>query len=66
MRILVTGASGFIGSHIVQALLRTGHEATACVRNTRVRPEDRLPVPWARVDWADPAPVPESEFGPAW
>lgn len=34
MNILVTGANGFIGSHIVQALQRQGHALTLCVRNT--------------------------------
>lgn len=33
MRILITGASGFIGSHLVQALSEAGHEVIACVRH---------------------------------
>lgn len=33
MRILITGASGFIGSHLTQALLDEGHEVLACVRH---------------------------------
>ncbi len=33
MKILITGASGFIGSHITAALLRAGHEIIACVRD---------------------------------
>jgi uncharacterized protein YbjT (DUF2867 family) len=32
MRILITGASGFIGSHIASALLNLGHEVIAGVR----------------------------------
>jgi uncharacterized protein YbjT (DUF2867 family) len=32
MRILITGASGFIGSHVIQAL-RPQHDIIACVRN---------------------------------
>ncbi len=35
MRILITGASGFIGSHLVQAMSEAGHDVLACVR----RPE---------------------------
>ncbi|MCP4041704.1 MAG: NAD(P)H-binding protein [Gammaproteobacteria bacterium] len=34
MHVLITGASGFIGSHLTHALLRQGHRVTAAVRNT--------------------------------
>ena len=34
MNILITGANGFIGSHLVQTLLNAGYNITACVRNT--------------------------------
>lgn len=32
---LVTGASGFIASHVVQQLLETGHQVHATVRSTK-------------------------------
>lgn len=35
MNILLTGASGFIGSHLVHALNNAGHTVTACVRESR-------------------------------
>jgi nucleoside-diphosphate-sugar epimerase len=33
MRILITGATGFIGSHIAEALSRAGHQLVLCARN---------------------------------
>ena len=36
MRVLVTGANGFIGRHIVQALLARGHSVVAAVRAERL------------------------------
>jgi UDP-glucose 4-epimerase len=33
LRVLLTGATGFIGGHLVRALLREGHEVTAFVRD---------------------------------
>jgi len=33
MRVLVTGASGFIGAHLVAALLEAGHAVTGCARD---------------------------------
>lgn len=35
MNILVTGASGFIASHIITELLAAGHQVRACARNIR-------------------------------
>lgn len=35
MKILVTGASGFIASQFVTDLLIAGHEIICCVRNTK-------------------------------
>ncbi len=37
MRIALTGASGFIGSHIAEHLARCGHQVTALVRETSRR-----------------------------
>ncbi len=33
MNVLITGANGFIGSHLTDVLLNAGHKVTACVRN---------------------------------
>ncbi|HLF99065.1 MAG TPA: NAD-dependent epimerase/dehydratase family protein, partial [Acidimicrobiia bacterium] len=35
MRVLVTGASGFIGAHVARMLLERGHEVHAVVRPGR-------------------------------
>jgi len=34
MKVLVTGATGFLGSHIVESLMRHGHEVRALARRT--------------------------------
>jgi len=34
MHIFITGASGFIGQHVMKTCLQAGHSVTACVRNT--------------------------------
>lgn len=41
MKVLVTGASGYIGSHLVPRLLEAGHEVAVLSRNP-----DRLPDAW--------------------
>ena len=38
MKILVTGATGFIGSYLVQRLVELGHHVTALVRNNNDSP----------------------------
>ena len=46
LRVLVTGGSGFIGSHLVKRLISDGHEVVVLVR-------DVLPSPW--VNWLNEA-----------
>ncbi|VXC27776.1 SDR family oxidoreductase [Massilia sp. 9I] len=42
MRILLTGASGFIGQHLLQALLADGHHVVCAVRRPRTSTDPRL------------------------
>ncbi|WP_313174335.1 SDR family oxidoreductase [Massilia sp.] len=42
MRILLTGASGFIGQHLLPALLREGHEVLCAVRAPKNSDDPRL------------------------
>src|SRR5690349_23391102 len=53
-RVLVTGATGFIGSHLTRRLVEQGDEVTCLVRSTsRVEPLERLGVRLARGDIRD-------------
>lgn len=54
MRVLVTGASGMLGLHLVEALKKRGHEAVSLVR-----PNTFAKRPWARRILAD-TPVSEA------
>jgi len=48
-RVLVTGASGFIGSHLVRRLLADGAEVTVVVRYASVMKNVRLRTVWDTV-----------------
>src|SRR5512139_1412868 len=54
MRALVTGGTGFIGSHLAEFLIREGHEVTCLVRDT-TKPGylEGLPVTMVRGDCTD-------------
>src|SRR5687768_2700508 len=53
MRIAITGATGFIGSHLVPRLVERGHEPVALTRDAGTA-RDALPGTEARVvDYAD-------------
>ncbi|HET8980814.1 MAG TPA: NAD-dependent epimerase/dehydratase family protein [Solirubrobacteraceae bacterium] len=52
-KVLVTGASGLIGRHVVQALLNAGYDTRGLVRGAA--PEHRGDVEYVRGDVRDPA-----------
>lgn len=58
MRILITGATGFLGNNLVRALLENGHEVTATIRHSSdPRPLTGLDVEKRHVDLSDAAEV---------
>lgn len=53
MHVMLLGASGFIGTEVLHALLAAGHHVTACARNVAGKPV--LPgVDWLALDLARP------------
>ena len=74
-RVLVTGAGGFIGSHLVERLVRDGHEVRALVRyNSRddrghldhLPPEVQAAIEVHRGDLKDPDAVSRAVHGRSW
>ncbi|MEN8144752.1 MAG: GDP-mannose 4,6-dehydratase [Gemmatimonadota bacterium] len=51
MKILVTGADGFVGEHLLVRLLEHGHEVTAATRSLPPMRSTLEPSDSARVDW---------------
>ena len=56
MKIVITGATGFIGSHVAVRLARAGHEVVATGRNpTKVPALGAVPgITLARLELRDP------------
>ena len=55
MRVLVTGASGFLGSHIAEHLVKSGNSVRLLLRDTSSREFLRFPHEEAAGDVTDPA-----------
>lgn len=64
MKILVTGASGFIGSHLVELLVSQGHDVHAMVRrSSNTRFIHHLPIHLVQASLADPASLQSAVAG---
>lgn len=55
MRIVVMGATGNVGSELVEQLSAGGHEVAALARGERSEPDPRAGVSWAMADLKDAA-----------
>lgn len=64
-RILITGASGFLGYHLIQAALHKGFEVYAAVRkNSPIEHLNNLPIQFVHLNYEDPLSIRQqlSEF----
>ncbi len=52
MRVLITGAGGFIGGHLTRALVAEGHDVVACVRHPKTYRPQGARVTVVRGDFA--------------
>ncbi len=66
MKVLVTGASGFVGSHLTDALLARGDEVRCLVRRSSRRLLDGRPVEIAEGDLTDRDAVMRAAEGCGW
>jgi len=59
MKILVTGANGFVGKALIAQLIESGHEVTALVRSLKNVTQPSNKVHWIEGDLLNPSSLPE-------
>lgn len=59
MKILVTGANGFVGTALIERLLEEGHQVTALVRNKKKSKKSHDKIKWLEGNLLDAASLPD-------